>query len=81
MVVTAYDLFQRERDSLNLLASDKNIAIKPSGKCGKNIFLDTDDYEKACLDIFTNTESCEELSYEPNYQYIGKELTVRRKRN
>ena len=31
--------------------------------------MDTDDYEKACLDILTNTEYYEELSYDLNDQY------------
>ena len=39
--------------------------------------MDTVDYEKACLDILTNTEFHKELSYDANDQYkkyIGKEI-------
>ena len=67
----------RERDLLNLLANYENIIINPSDKCGKIVVMDTDDYEKACLDILTNTEYYEEQSYDPNDQYkqsIGKEI-------
>ena len=45
-----------------LLANDKNIVIKPSDRWGQIVAMDTDDYEKACLDILTNTEYYEELS-------------------
>ena len=55
---------KKERDSLNLLANDKNIVIKPSDECGKIVGLDTDNYEKVCLDILTNTKYYEELSYD-----------------
>ena len=67
----------RERDLLNLLANYENIIINPSDKCGKIVVMDTGDYEKACLDILTNTEYYEEQSYDPNDQYkqsIGKEI-------
>ena len=63
------NLSKKEKNSLNLLANDKNIVIKPSDKCGKIIVMDTGDYEKACLNILTNTEYYEELSYDPNDQY------------
>lgn len=54
---------------MNVLANEKNIVINPSGKCGKIVVMDADDYEKACLDILANTECHEELSYDPNDQY------------
>ena len=39
---------------MNLLANDKNNVIKPSDTRGKIVVMDTDDYEKARLDILTN---------------------------
>ena len=71
------NLLKKERDSLSLLANDKNIVIKPSDKCGKIVAMDTGNYEKASLDILASTECYEELSYDPNDQYkqsIGKEI-------
>ena len=63
------NLSKKERGSLNVLANEKNIVINPSGKCGKIVVMDADDYEKACLDILANTECHEELSYGLNDQY------------
>ena len=72
---TKNNLPKKERDMLNLLANNKNILIKPNDKCGKIVVMDTDHYEKACLDIFTNTKYYEELSYDPNDHY--KQLIVK----
>ena len=69
--------YLRKNDWLNLLANDENILINPSDKDGQVVVIDTDDYEKACHDILTNTEYYEELLYYPNDQYkqfIGKEI-------
>ena len=71
------NLSKKEKGLLNLLANDKNIVIKPNDKWGEIVVMNTDDYEKACLDILTNTEYYEELSYDPNDQYkqsIRKEM-------
>ena len=59
----------KERDSFNLFANDKNIVIKPIDKCDKIVVMDTDDNQRACLEILKNSEYYEELSYNPNGQH------------
>ena len=74
------NLTASQRSAISSLAEDTSIVIKPSDKCGSIVIMNTEDYEKACLDTLTNNEHYEEIpvdlnpSYKEEVQEVADEL-------
>ena len=63
------NLSDNKRKVLDNLSRDPTIVIKRSDKCGSIVIMNTEDYERACLELLEDRNNYEEVEQDPNESY------------